>query len=127
MTSFEEAYADAVEVDGVDAEVISRLQALYVAVRDGGGPSSVKPHLVSVLEYLCSSEGRTDPNCRAVDYFFCMAAWDWDGLPESYQNLYADMGGGLHEAVAAPDIAEALQATPELLLARARALVPRQR
>ena len=124
---FEDAYDNAVEVDGVDPEIVAGLRALWVAVHHGDGPASVKPPLVALLEHLCSPKSRTDANCRAVDYFFCLADWSWDSLPRSYQDLFADMGGGLHEAVAAPDIAEALQATPESLLARARDLVPRQR
>jgi len=86
----------------------------------------VKPAVGALLEYLASPEGRTDAHCRAVDYFFCLGDWSWDALPPGYQSLFADMGGGLHEAVAAPDIAEALDATPEALLVRARALPPRR-
>lgn len=118
-------YADAVDVEGVSPEIVEGLRGIYEAVVGGGGIVSLKPRLVSLLKYLVSDPGRTDPNCRAVDYFFCLAEWSWDGLPPGYQQLFADMGGGLHEAVAAPDIAEVLDATPERLLARAEALPPR--
>ena len=89
---------------------------------DGEGPRTIKPAIQELLGYLVSPDGRTDAHCRAVDYFFCLGEWNWNRLPPDYQALFADMGGGLHEAVAAPDIAEALEATPELLLERALAL-----
>ena len=38
------------------------------------------------------------------------------------RDIFADMGGALHDAVADPDIAEAMQATPEALLEKAKAL-----
>ena len=91
---------------------------------NGDGPASVKPAVQALLGYLVSPDGRTDAHCRAVDYFFCLGDWSWQKLPPGYQALFADMGGGLHEAVAAPDIAEALEATPELLLERAASLPP---
>ena len=99
---------------------------MYVAVIEGGGPGAVKPAVQDLLGYLASPDGRTDAHCRAVDYFFCLGDWNWEKLPPGYQALFADMGGGLHEAVAAPDIAEALDATPEILLERASALPPRR-
>lgn len=127
MRSFEDVYGEAVEVEGqVSPALIGRLRGLYLAVANGEGPVAVKPALTDLLEYLASPGGKTDAHCRVVDYFFCLGDWSWDALPPGYQNLFADMGGGLHEAVAAPDIAEALDATPESLLARARALPPRR-
>lgn len=125
MRPFEEVYAEAVDVEEVDPRVVDRLRALYEATAGGGAGSSVlAPLLVSLLEFLASPEGRTDANCRAVDYFFCLGDWSWGRLPEPWESLFADLGGGLHEAVAAPDIAEALQATPEQLLERVRAAAP---
>lgn len=122
---FEEVYAEAVESEGVSPVVRRHLQGIYEGVVWAAGPQVVKPSLLALLRYLVSSEGRTDANCRAVDYFFCIGEWDWESLPQSYQTLFADMGGGLHEAVSAPDIAEALDATPESLLARAEILPPK--
>lgn len=122
---FEEVYAEAVDAEGVSPEVARHLRGIYEGVVWGAGPTVVKPALVSLLRFLVSPGGRTDANCRAVDYFFCIGEWDWESMPQSYQTLFADMGGGLHEAVAAPDIAEALDATPESLLARAEALPPK--
>lgn len=126
MRSFEEVYADAVDVEGVDPRVVDALRALYSATAGGGAGSVViAPLLQDLLEFLVSPDGRTDANCRAVDYFFCLGDWSWGHLPEPWESLFADLGGGLHETVAAPDIAEALQATPEQLLERVRAAAPR--
>jgi hypothetical protein len=126
VRDFASVYADAVDVDGVDPRLKERLRALYeAAVTPPGGPARFLPHLQALLEFLASPEGRTDANCRAVDYFFCLGDWSWGTLPEPWESIFADLGGGLHEAVAAPDIAEVLQATPELLLERVRAALPR--
>jgi hypothetical protein len=123
VKNFDEAYHNAVDVEGVSPKLLPHLQALYEAVPKGSaGRPEVRTHLVALLEYLCSPEGRTDANCKAVDYFFCMTDWSWDALPHAYQEMFADMGGALHNAVTDPDIAEALQSTPELLLARAKGL-----
>jgi hypothetical protein len=122
---FEEVYAEAVDAEGVSPEIVARLRGIYEGVVWGSGPSVVKPQLLALLRFLNSEEGRTDANCRAIDYFFCIGEWEWESLPQGYQTLFADMGGGLHEAVAAPEIAEALDATPESLLARAEALPPK--
>lgn len=127
MRSFGDVYADAVEIgEEVSPELLALLQGVYTSVTSGAGPGAVKPAVTRLLEYLTSPAGRTDAHCRAVDFFFCLGDWNWDALPPGYQELFADMGGGLHEAVSAPDIAEALDATPEVLLHRARALPPRR-
>ena len=122
MTSFEEAYGQAVEEGEASPGLVARLKALYEAVPAGASGGGVRGKLVDLLEYLCTAEGRTDANCKAVDYFFCLGDWSWESLPGPYQEIFADMGGALHDAVSDPDIAEALQATPEALLAKAKAL-----
>lgn len=126
MRPFEEVFAEAVDVEEVDPRVVERLRALYEAAAGGGARSAaIAPPLVALLEFLATPEGRTDANCRAVDYFFCLGDWSWGQLPEPWESIFADLGGGLHETVSAPDIAEALQATPEQLLERIRAAAPR--
>jgi hypothetical protein len=122
VRSFEEAYGQAVEEGGASPELLARLEALYEAVPAGAAGGGVRSKLVDLLEYLCTEAGRTDENCKAVDYFFCLGDWSWESLPGPYQEIFADMGGALHDAVSDPDIAEALQATPEALLAKAKAL-----
>ena len=83
--------------------------------------------LESLLIYLASRDGRTDQNCAAVDFFFCVRddwARDWDHLPEAYQAILWDMGGQLHDTVSAPEVASDFESTPEQLLVRLRRLSP---
>lgn len=128
MRPFDEVFSESVDVEGVDPRVVEELRALYEASAETGvGSAVIAPLLIRLLEFLASDEGRTDANCRAVDYFFCLGDWSWGHLPEPWESIFADLGGGLHEAVAAPDIAEALQATPDQLLERVRAAAPRAR
>ena len=122
MRSFEEAYRQAVEEAGASPELVARLRALYEAVPAGAAGGGVRGKLVALLENLCTQARRTDANCKAVDYFFCLGDWSWESLPPPNHDIFADMGGALHDAVSDPDIAEALQATPEVLLAKAKAL-----
>ena len=123
MKSFEDTYRTAVADSGATPELVTRLKALYESVPPGAaGARSVRGKLVDLLEYLCTDAGRTDANCKAVDYFFCLGDWSWESLPAAYQDIFADMGGALHDAVEDPDIAEAMQATPEALLEKAKAL-----
>lgn len=128
MRPFEEVFSESVDVEGVDPRVVDGLRALYEASAEGrAGSGVIAPLLIHLLEFLASDEGRTDANCRAVDYFFCLGDWSWGHLPEPWESIFADLGGGLHEAVSAPDIAEALQATPEQLLERVLGAAPRAR
>ena len=88
---------------------------------------ALQGRLKALLVFLGSPEGRTDPNCRAVDLFFCMPeefGWDvgWSHLPESVQNILGDLSGTLHDAVTHPEIAENSESTPEQLLGRVRGI-----
>lgn len=81
---------------------------------------------VHLLEFLASPRGRTDANCKTVDYFLTDNDHLWDaldGLESIDANLHsviADMAGALHDTISAPGIAENFDSTPEQLLARAR-------
>ncbi len=81
--------------------------------------------IVALLEYLCTPEGRSDENCRAVDAAICemlqVDEVDLKWLPADWCALLWDMGGQLHDAVSAPDVARGFESSPEQLLARARA------
>jgi len=81
--------------------------------------------LEALLVFLGSPAGRTESNCRAVDLFFCMPedfGWDidWTHLPESVQEILADLGGALHDTLTYPKIAENFASTPEQLPGRVR-------
>jgi hypothetical protein len=81
--------------------------------------AKLKTSLISVLEFLASPQGRTDENCRAVDFFLMLdEEWNSEGLPDAFAEILADMSGALHDTVSAPNIAENFESTPEQLLAR---------
>jgi hypothetical protein len=85
--------------------------------------AELKTALVSLLEFLASPQGRTDGNCRAVDFFLMLDdEWNSEGLPDAFSDILADMSGALHDTVSAPNIAENFESTPEQLLARANKL-----
>jgi hypothetical protein len=85
--------------------------------------AELKTSLISVLEFLASPQGRTDENCRAVDYFLMLdEEWDSEELPNEYAEILADMSGALHDTISAPNIAENFESTPEQLLAKANKL-----
>lgn len=96
-------YAEVVRAD-------TRLPALYDALN-------------AFLTFLASPAGRTHANCVAADSFFMHTdRWerDWEHLPEAYQDLLGLFGDALHDTIAAPEIAENFDNTPEQLLARLR-------
>jgi hypothetical protein len=93
-------------------------------------PQRVARATEELLIYLSSSEGRTHPNCVAVDHFFGVGGgWEgnWEAEPAELADLLGDMGTGLHDTISAPEIAENFDATPEQLLARVRAFRARHR
>ena len=88
----------------------------YLALKNG---------LEQLLTFLCSPVGRTHANCVETDrFFFQHDDWSvsWDHLADEYTNVLSDIGGLLHDAVSAPEIADNFDSLPEQLLARTRAL-----
>jgi len=87
--------------------------------------SALKATVIDILSFLCTPEGRTNANCRAVDLFICINN-DWDAvrsqIPEELRAIISDMGMCLHDTFNAPEIAKEFDSTPEQLLARAKAL-----
>ena len=81
---------------------------------------SVNASLIALFEYLSSSAGRTDSNCRAVDHFLTFDDHlPLERLPDSLQDVFAHMDA-LHDTITAPQIAENFGSTPEQLLERVR-------
>lgn len=77
-----------------------------------------------LLTFLASPQGRTSAHCIAVDHFFCFGDdWqgDWEDEPAELTDILADIGGALHDTVAAPKVAANFDSTPEQLLERIRA------
>jgi len=107
-----------------DPTTTSHVDHLHAAVT--ADPVDVR-HVVgcldSLLQYLCSPQGRTDGNCRFVDSFFTVhGEWADRELPGPLHDIFADMSGALHDTCSAPDIARNFDSTPEQLLARLRSM-----
>lgn len=122
MQTFDQLYHPAADADATLRPLVERLHQCLTS-RPVDSPA-LKTALVGVLEFLASAKGRTDANCRAVDYFLAQdEAWDADQLPEPFVDILADMSSALHDTVTAPVIATNFQSTPEQLLERARRLL----
>ncbi len=102
------------------------LQKLINAVRDKlvdkkSRTEDIVSSLEDLISFLASSEGRTDANCRATDWYFCLHedhGFSWDHLPEELQLILDDIGGQLHDTIMSPKISINFDSTPEQLLAR---------
>ncbi|MGD0743934.1 MAG: hypothetical protein ABSA45_02155 [Verrucomicrobiota bacterium] len=121
MHTFDQLYHPTPDVDEMLRPLLETLH--HCLTRTSADLPSLKAAVIGVLEFLASPRGRTDANCRAVDFFLIRdGAWDADVLPQSYVDVLADMSGALHDTVFAPNIATNFESTPEQLLERARRL-----
>jgi hypothetical protein len=102
------------EGESVDPALRPLLEAAYETLTS----SSAEPSVVK-------EKRRTQANLVATDQFF-VSWYEWpsraDFLPEAYRRVIDDMGGFLHDAISAPEIAANFDSTPEALLARVRRL-----
>lgn len=95
------------------------LEPLLHDVHDAFGDEGALIRAVErVLVFLTTPEGRTDANCTVTDQFISATEERWRGSPLA--PILEDMGGTLHDAIHAPDIARTFEATPEQLLERVR-------
>lgn len=121
MATFEQLYRPPADADAALRPLLERLHSSLV--HTPVQLADVRAAIIGVTEFLSSPIGRTDANCRAVDFFLMQdEAWDAGLLPESYVDVLNDMSGALHDTVTAPDIAANFESTPEQLLERARRL-----
>jgi hypothetical protein len=106
----------------VSPELEPLVRAVYSAIL-ACDVNGTRTTLQSLLEHLASPRGRTDANCCVVDAFFS-AQEQWEGncnaMPAPLRNLLGDMGGALHDAIYAPQIARNFDSLPEQLLERLR-------
>lgn len=130
MPGFEDAWAAVAAPhngEPVTPELKPLLRRLYDAVLTSPvNRRELKASLIQVFEYL-SGAGRTNPNCWAVDLFFCTSdGWerDWTDqeLPDDFHELMSLTGQALHDSVKSPEIAGNFDCLPEQLLERARRL-----
>jgi hypothetical protein len=115
---------DAYGSERVSPELALLLRAVYAeVVRSDSDLGELHRALETLLSFLASAGGRTHANCVATDSFFMLNdLWerDWEHLPEPYRDLLGLLGDALHDTVAAPEIAENFDNTPEQLLAQLR-------
>ena len=113
---------DAYASERVSPELAPLLREVYAQViRGATNLPQLYDALGALLSFLASPEGRTHANCVAADSFFMLNdRWerDWEHLPELYQDLLGYLGDALHDTVAAPEVAENFDNTPEQLLAQ---------
>jgi|SRR6185312_8107131 len=113
---------DAYASERVSPELAPLLREVYAQViRGDTNLPALHDALGALLSLLASPAGRTHANCVAADSFFMFNdRWerDWEHLPEPYQDLLGYLGDALHDTVAAPEVAENFDNTPEQLLAQ---------
>jgi hypothetical protein len=119
-----------VDDERVSPELAPLLYAAYRSIQ-GQAPdlADLRSALRDLFKFLSSKKGRTNANCSTTDSFFLEIDNNWQGsrdhLPEAYQDLLGDIGGCLHDAVSAPEMAENFESTPEQLLERLERLASR--
>jgi len=121
MQTFDQLYHPASDVDAALRPLLEYLhQCLQLRPID---LAVLRVAIVGVLDFLVSPKGRTNANCRAVDFFLMQdEVWNADELPDVFAVILSDMSGALHDTVFAPDIASNFESTPEQLLERAKRL-----
>ena len=115
MTEFDALWRSSVRFRKASRE----LETLLHEVHDAFGDDDALARAVErVLVFLASPAGRTDANCSVTDHFISSTEELWRG--SSLAPILDDMGGTLHDAIHAPNIAKTFEATPEQLLERIR-------
>lgn len=113
-------------MDNQDATpfVAVHINAIGTRIRERPMPvGHLRAEVESLLVFLTSAEGRTDPNCWAVDWALNNSGL-WEAIDEIeppdvvLADVLRDMAGTLHDTVSAPDIAANFDSTPEQLLSR---------
>ena len=115
MTDFDALYRTVVTFRRVSRQLESLLRNVYSSF---GDDPALRAALESVLVFLVSREGRTDANCSVTDQFISATEEQWRS--SSLAPILEDMGGTLHDAIHAENIARTFEATPEQLLDRVR-------
>ncbi|HVG22979.1 MAG TPA: hypothetical protein VND45_02395 [Thermoanaerobaculia bacterium] len=115
MPDFDSLWRTAARFRRTSRELEPLLHDVYTAF---GDDDALAAALERVLVFLTSSAGRTDANCSVTDQFISAAETLW--RESSLAAILDDMGGTLHDAVYAPNVAKTFEATPEQLLERIR-------
>ena len=115
MTEFEALYRASVTFRRVSRELEPLLREVYASF---GDDAALRAAVERVLLFLVSPQGRTDANCSVTDQFISATEDRWRS--SSLAPILDDMGGTLHDAIHAENIARTFEATPEQLLERVR-------
>jgi hypothetical protein len=113
MSEFDALWRASVRFRRVSAQLEPLLHDVYSSF---GDDSALRAALERLLTFLGSAEGRTDANCSVTDHFISACEERWRG--SALEPILDDMGGTLHDAIHAENIARTFEATPEQLLAR---------
>ena len=115
MTDFDSLWRASVRFRRASRELELLLHDVYAAF---GDDAALRAAIERVLLFLASPEGRTDANCCVTDQFIAASEEWWRG--SALAPILDDMGGTLHDAIHAENIARTFEATPEQLLERVR-------
>jgi hypothetical protein len=115
MTDFDSLWRASVRFRRASRELEPLLHDVYAAF---GDDSALRTAIERVLLFLASPEGRTDANCCVTDQFISATEEQWRA--SALAPILDDMGGTLHDAIHAENIARTFEATPEQLLERVR-------
>ena len=115
MSDFDALWRQSLRYRHVSRELEPLLHAVYDAFGDDAALRAAVEH---VLLFLITPEGRTDANCTVTDQFISATEERWRS--SSIASILEDMGGTLHDAIHAPNVARTFEATPEQLLERLR-------
>ncbi len=117
MSDFDTLWHAAVRSRRVSRELGPLLRDVHSAFDDD---VQLAVSLERLVAFLVTA--RTDANCSVTDQFISATEEEWRGVGEPLRSILDDMGGTLHDAIYAPNIARTFAATPEQLLERLRAL-----
>ncbi|HEV7242240.1 MAG TPA: hypothetical protein VGQ36_23620 [Thermoanaerobaculia bacterium] len=115
MNDFDSLWRASVRFRRASRELEPLLHDVHAAFGDDVALSAA---LERLLVFLASAEGRTDANCSVTDQFISATEEQWRA--SALAPILDDMGGTLHDAVHAENIARTFEATPEQLLERVR-------
>lgn len=115
MTDFDALWRSSVRFRRASRELEPLLRDVHDAF---GDDHALRAAVERVLLFLTTPAGRTDANCSVTDHFISACEERWRG--SSLAPILDDMGGTLHDAIHAPNIARTFEATPEQLLERVR-------
>ena len=115
MSDFDTLWRSSVRFRKASRELESLLRAVHDAF---GDDAALTAAVERALVFLTTPVGRTDANCSVTDHFISLTEELW--RTSSLAPILEDMGGTLHDAIHAPNIARTFEATPEQLLERVR-------